>query len=268
MLLRLNTLILLFTVVAALTACTSVTDEVLDIRPDITNPRFADRDPHDWTALSGFRKPWDYPVHGIDVSKYQGEINWPQARASGVSFAFLKATEGGDRVDSRFEEYWEQSRWAKIPRGAYHFYYFCTPAAKQAAWFIRHVPKERGALPPVLDMEWNHKSPSCKFRPEPPAVRRQMTVFLNMLTRHYGQKPVIYTTVDFYRENGLAAFRDHDFWLRSVADHPGNIYPGQKWTFWQYSGTGKVPGITGDVDLNVFSSSPKDWQRWLKARMR
>ena len=94
----------------------------------------------------------------------QNDIDWEKAKASGVSFAFIKATEGGDLADDRFRENWVAARRAGVPRGAYHFYYFCRPAFEQAAWYIQNVPKEKGALPPVLDMEWNHKSPTLQVQ--------------------------------------------------------------------------------------------------------
>ena len=106
----------------------------------VSHPRFADTDPHEWEGGA----PWHYAVHGTDVSKYQTSVDWPKARASGIAFAFIKATEGGDRVDDYFDEHWRMTKAAGIPRAAYHFYYFCRPAAEQARWFIRNVPKEKG----------------------------------------------------------------------------------------------------------------------------
>ena len=90
-----------------------------------------------------------------------------------------------------------------MPRGAYHFYYFCRTAEDQARWFIRHVPRDRSALPPVLDMEWNPQSPTCKLRPDAATVRSEMKTFLTMVERHYGKKPIIYTSVDFFDDNDL-----------------------------------------------------------------
>lgn len=247
-----------------ITACTGSPSDVLDIRGTITNPRYGDNDPHDWKG----RKPWDYAVHGIDVSKFQKTIDWRKAKAAGVSFAFIKATEGGDLLDDRFRENWVAARRAGIPRGAYHFYYFCRPAFEQAAWYIRNVPKEKGALPPVLDMEWNHKSPTCKFRPKAEAVRREMGVFINRMKSHYGRAPIVYTTIDFYRDNDLGKVKGVDFWLRSVAEHPDILYPGQDWVFWQYTGTGIMPGVEGDTDINVFRGSVRQWGEWLKKRVQ
>ncbi|WP_309085266.1 GH25 family lysozyme [Chelativorans sp.] len=223
--------------------------------------RFADNDQHDWTG----RAPWHYPVHGTDVSKYQGEVDWQALRRNGISFAFIKATEGGDRVDDMFHRNWSAAKAAGIPRGAYHFYYFCRPAVEQARWFIRHVPRDSGALPPVLDMEWNHLSPTCKLRPPAETVRAEMQVFLDMVERHYGKRPIIYTSVDFFDDNGLWRFKGYPFWLRSVAGHPDEKYDNHPWVFWQYTGTGIVPGIRGNADINVFHGNAEAWRGWLRA---
>ncbi|MEY8802299.1 GH25 family lysozyme [Leisingera sp. XS_AS12] len=223
-----------------------------------TYPRFGDNDPHDWDG----RAPWTYAVHGIDVSRYQGNVDWHQVRRAGVAFAYIKATEGGDHTDAKFRDNWRGADRAGLKRGAYHYYYFCRPAAEQARWFIKHVPRDANALPPVLDMEWNHRSRTCRTRPDGATVRAEARKFLNILERHYGKRPVIYTTVDFYRDTGIGRLGGTEFWLRSVAGHPQQVYPGQSWSFWQYSGTGAVPGVAGNVDLNTFRGSPESWLRW------
>ena len=88
----------------------------------VAYPRFDDSDPHDWTSDA---RHGSYAVHGTDVSKYQTSVDWHDAKAAGISFAFIKATEGGDRVDDNFAEHWRSAKAAGVPRGAYHFYYFC-----------------------------------------------------------------------------------------------------------------------------------------------
>jgi len=221
--------------------------------------RYGDYKPHPW----GRKKPTDYPVHGIDVSKYQGRIDWRQVKQAGIDFAFIKATEGGDRQDERFAENWQRTKAVGLPRGAYHFYYFCRSAEEQAAWFINTVPRESDALPPVLDMEWNHLSPSCKRRPTPEIVRQEMRIFLARVEQYYNKRPIIYTTVDFFDRNGLAEFKNHPFWLRSVAGHPDEKYGPHPWVFWQYTGTGAIPGIATPADINVFSGKRSAWERWL-----
>ena len=225
-------------------------------------PRFGDSDPHAWTGTV----PWQYPVHGIDISKYQGDVDWSAVRRSGIDFAFIKATEGGDHTDDRFRDNWAAAGAAGMPRGAYHYYYFCRPALEQAAWFINHVPKDARALPPVLDLEWTPKSRTCTYRPDPATVHSEARIFLAALTAYYGKRPVIYTTVDFYRDAELWRLDDYPFWLRSVAGHPQDVYPGQRWHFWQYTGTGLVSGIEGQTDLNVFAGSRAQWQAFANAR--
>lgn len=245
---------------AVMTACSATTYDVLDVG-SVTpvGLSYADADPVDFGAKS----PSDYPVHGVDVSKYQGDIDWQQARQAGISFAFVKATEGGDMVDETFAENWRETRAAGIPRSAYHFYYFCRPAIEQAAWYIANVPRDPSALPPVLDMEWNPLSPTCTRRPPPEEVRRQMRIFLGALERHYGKRPIIYTTTEFHEENIDGYFQDYPMWLRATAEHPETLYPGHDWHFWQYTGTGIVPGIDGHADINAFAGSVDSWDRWL-----
>ena len=227
--------------------------------PNVYSPgRYGDLDPHDWDGPG----PDAYPVHGIDVARYQGTIDWRQVRRAGIAFAYIKATEGGDFVDPRFEENWRNARRAGVPRGAYHYYYFCRSAEEQARWFIRNVPRDANALPPVLDMEWNPLSPTCTRRPPAAIVRAEAQRFIQILEQHYGRRPVIYTTINFYRDTYIGRLRRVDFWLRSVAGEPEQTYPGQPWRLWQYTGTGVVPGIDGPVDINVFRGSMEAFASW------
>lgn len=226
-------------------------------------PQFQDTDPVDFNAPA----PSRFAVHGIDAARFQTSIDWNQARASGVNFAFLKATEGGDLLDAKFKDHWRGAGRAGVTRGAYHFFYFCTPPEVQARWFIRNVPRSSGMMPPVLDMEWNPFSPTCaRVRPPAAEVQRQMRVWLRIVEAHYGQRPIIYTTPRFYEENNLSRFNGFEYWLRTTAKTPKEAYPGQRWTFWQYSATGRIPGIAGDVDLNAFSGSRAAWERWIARR--
>jgi len=97
-------------------------------------------------------------------------------------------------------------------------------------------------------------------------VHAEARVFLNAVEAHYGQRPILYTTVDFYEENRLWEMGGVDFWLRSTAAHPSDRYPGQHWLIWQYSGTGLVPGIKGKVDLNAFAGDRRAFAVWLAAQ--
>lgn len=248
----------------ALAACGSRTPDAPRPSADVTAPNFADADPHIWDG----RSPAAYPVHGIDISRWQTGIDWPTARANGVNFVFIKATEGGDLLDPAFTTNWAAAARAGVPRGAYHFYHWCRPAAEQAAWFIANVPRTPGALPPVLDVEWTPFSPTCTRRPPAAEVRTEAKVFMDLVERHYGQRPLIYTSIDFWEDNQMWLLSGYDFWLRSVAGHPRDVYDGHHWTFWQYTGTGLVPGIKGRTDINVFAGSPRAWSDWLAARTR
>lgn len=250
-------------VAALLSACGQRRAAVPQIlKTAVSAPNFSDSDPHDWQG-SG---PARYTVHGIDTSRWQGAVDWPTARANGVNFAYLKATEGGDRLDPEFAGNWRAAGQAGLPRGAYHYFYFCTPATEQARWFIRNVPRTTGALPAVLDMEWTPLSPTCTRRPPADTVRAEAAVFLALLEAHYGQRPLLYTSIDFFKANQLGELAGTEFWLRSVASHPSQAFPGQGWTFWQYSGTGLVPGVSGRTDLNVFAGSATNWAKWLSVR--
>lgn len=223
--------------------------------------QFGDADPYPWRG----RTPAKYEVHGVDVSRYQGDINWTRAANSGVRFAFIKATEGGDLADPQFQSHWAGAASAGVARGAYHFYYFCRTGAEQAAWFIQHVPREPGALPPVLDLEWT-QSRNCPQRPSPETVRAEAAAFLAIVGDYYGQRPIIYTAIDFWEQNQLWRLSGTEFWLRSVAGHPHKVYDGHHWTFWQWTGTGLVPGVSGQVDINAFAGNEGSWQAWLAGR--
>lgn len=224
----------------------------------INNPVFADTDAHEGVGSI----PTRYAVHGIDVSRWQGDIEWKTARRVGISFAYVKATEGGDFLDPMFRNHWDGAKKVGVRRGAYHYFYFCRPANEQARWFIKNVPRDPAALPPVLDMEWNHRSPTCQLRPDGAKVRAEAKRFLDILERHYGQRPVVYTTVDFFRDTNIGQLKNTQFWVRSVAGHPRETYPGQNWTFWQYTGTGVVPGVQTPVDINVFAGTLDQWSKW------
>jgi lysozyme len=225
---------------------------------EIYSRRFRDAKPINFGKAS----PKQLAVHGVDVSRWQGDIDWAKLRSQGANFAYIKATDGGDHLDPMFKKNWRAAGASGLKRGAYHFFYWCRTAGEQADWFIRNVPKE-GALPPVIDVEWNGHSKNCRKRPSRKRVLEKMQVFMDRLEQHYGQRPIIYTAPDFYRDNLKGEFQDYPFWLRSVAAHPTKIYPGRKWVFWQYSGSGLSHGVRGQIDLNVFHGSEDAWRAWV-----
>jgi lysozyme len=213
------------------------------------------------------RKPRDYPIHGIDVSKYQGDIDWNAVKGSGVKFVWIKATEGGDRLDERFQANWTAAKQVGIPRGAYHFVYWCRPAIEEVSWFEQNVPTEDDALPPVLDVESDSESKTCHRQLEQQQTIADMKLMLEEMERHFGKRPVIYTSVDFYEAIlSDGAFSDYPMWVRSTRHHPSVKYGSRKWKFWQYQANGSVPGIAGHVDRNVFYGTPAQWDAFLNPK--
>jgi len=219
--------------------------------------RVGDNDPH-----PGVRRAHTMPIQGVDVARYQGDIDWHAARAAGTRFAFIKATEGGDYVDPKFERNWRKAHEAGIARGAYHFIYWCRSAVEQANWFKANVPNDPYALPPVLDLEWNNHS-SCKHSLTPDEAWAKARTILAAMEEHTGKLPIIYTDINFHRD--VLAGREHynTLWLRSVAAEPHERYDSRPFTFWQWTQTGTMPGISGEVDRNAFYGTEDEWVRFI-----
>lgn len=207
------------------------------------------------------------PVQGIDVSYWQGNIDWQKVGDAGVHFAYIKATEGGDRLDPKFLDNWRRAKEAGVARGAYHFMYWCRRANEQARWFMSNVPgDDDDALPPVLDVEWNSRSKTCPNRIARADAIAKIKVMLEAMEAHTGKRPIIYTDPKFHREVLEGEFADYHFWLRSVAAKPEAKYRARNWAFWQFTTTGRVHGVAGPVDRNSFNGTPADWASVLKKR--
>ena len=262
-----NSLLVIAPLFLSLAACTSTkfsADEVFRV-DSVTHLRYGDHDP---VRIHG-RQPKQFPIHGIDISRHNKAIDWRRVKKEGVDFAFIKATEGKDDVDVRFAEFWAASKRVGIPRSGYHFYYFCAKPEDQADNYIRTVPKAHSSLPPILDVEWNPESPTCTKRPTRAMVINVLRRWLRKIEHHYGQKPIIYTTPDFYEENFAGgALPGYQYWLRSVKAEPKYVYGSRPWVFWQYTGTGAIPGIEGKVDINAYQGSRSDWKKWLAKNSR
>ena len=198
------------------------------------------------------------------MSKFQGDIDWNAVANSGVKFAWIKATEGGDR-DARFQANWEGAKAAGIPHGAYHFVYWCRPPLEEIQIFEQIAPVEDDALPPVLDVEATPTSPTCHRRLTQDGAIADMQVMLREMERHYGKRPIIYTTVDFYQAIlSDGALMDYPIWVRSTKHHPAVKYGSRAWHFWQYQSDGRVPGIGGNVDKDAFYGSKEQWDAFLR----
>jgi lysozyme len=203
-----------------------------------------------------------YPVKGVDVSHYQGEIDWKALRASGIGFAYIKATEGAHFRDSYFSGNWQRSGEAGIPRGAYHFFSLCKPGAEQAANFIAAVPVEAGSLPHALDAEQMEACSNGQPAADPVA---EILAFLDAAEKRFGRRPLIYTTREFYSAYLSDAQREgrldkEHFWFRGL--HWPPRFGSKPWTLWQYHNRGNRPGIDGPVDLNAFNGSAAEFENF------
>jgi len=218
--------------------------------------------PGDNRPHSGVDRARGMPIQGIDVARYQENVDFARARAAGTHFVFMKATEGKDYIDPNFRLNWQRARDAGMPRGAYHFMTWCSLASEQAAWFTQNVPYDPSALPPVLDLEWNNHS-SCKVKPSKADALEKIRLMLDVMERHSGKLPIIYTDINFHRDILAGEYFPNAFWLRSTAAEPHERYENRPWTFWQYTQTGVVPGVRGEVDRNAFYGSTEDWLMFL-----
>ncbi len=202
---------------------------------------------------AGPRSPSRYPVRGIDVSRYQDDVDWTEVKGAGISFAFIKATENDDIVDRQFLRNWRGAAAAGVLRGAYHFFHVCEPGAAQAAHFIRTVPRDPDALPPVVDLE---RSSACERMPSVKTFRREAGVFLRRVEPAYGKKPILYASLEIY-ESYLKGWSEDRLWI-TEADGSPKFPDDQRFLFWQYSARGQVPGIGWRVDLDVFNGTPAE----------
>lgn len=198
-------------------------------------------------------------MRGVDVSYYQGEIDWEVLADEGIDFAFMKATEGSGHIDSKFRENWEQAAETDLKCGAYHFFSFESSGISQAEHFISVVPKEEGKLAPVVDIEFYGN----RFRNKPNVedTRRELQNLLDRLEEYYGVRPIIYATESSYSMYIRGAFDEYPLWIRNVYFSPNMGMPG-KWVFWQYDSQAKLKGYSGEeehIDLNVFHGTEKEW---------
>lgn len=191
---------------------------------------------------------WRHQVRGVDVSHSQGAIDWPALAAGGTQFAYIKATEGADWTDARFDTNWRAAGEAGVLRGAYHFFTLCTPGAEQAAHFLATIPVDEPMLPPAIDLEFGG---NCPARPPADQLRAELDDFLTAVGSALGARPVAYVTPDFYDRYLAARPPDVHWWVRSPILQP---HGAPAWTFWQYF-PGVRRGVDGHVDRNVFNGT-------------
>jgi lysozyme len=186
--------------------------------------------------------------YGIDVSSHQGTIDWRKVAADGMSFAYVKATEGADLVDPSFDRNWTGASQAGLDRGAYHFFTLCSSGLDQAENFLRTVPDDPHALPPAVDLEL---AGNCSTRPDQTVIDRELASFLDAVETKTGKEVTLYIGKDFENRYHVRSRLDRPLWVRRVLFRPNG-----PWAMWQVGGFAKVDGIDGRVDLDVAAVAP------------
>jgi lysozyme len=186
---------------------------------------------------------------GFDVSEYQSKIQWDSISnledEFEMSFVFIRASAGKDRIDKRFHENWENSKKHNFIRGAYHYYRPNENSLAQADNFIKTVKLQKGDLPPVLDIEKLPKSQSID------SLKVGLRRWLTKVEKHYKVKPIIYSGESYYKDFLKDEFSEYPFWIANYNLWRNNI--DEDWQFWQFSEKAKVEGINGLVDVNVYN---------------
>ena len=214
-----------------------------------------------WRALYGdVSYPEGYEIHGIDISHHQGDIDWDELREKGminetpIRFIMIKATEGATKIDDNFEDNFYQAREYGFTRGAYHFYSVHSPAKQQANFFINKVKLEKGDLPPVLDVEHKPKNQTDE------EFKASVMEWLEIVERHYGVKPIIYTYYKFKLQYlSDPVFDEYPYWIAHY--YVDKVEYEGPWKFWQHTDVGKLPGIKGNVDFNIYNGSFYDLRK-------
>lgn len=193
---------------------------------------------------------------GIDVSEYQDEIDWDEVKTLDddyqLSFVFIRATVGNDRLDKRFEENWLQAKENKLIRGAYHYYRPNENSLEQAELFIKTVRLEKGDLPPVLDIERLPENQSME------RLKLGLRRWLTKIEAHYKVKPIIYTGERYYDDFLKKEFSDYLFWIANYNFYREKME--EDWLFWQFTEKASVSGIKGNVDVNIFNGDLEQLQ--------
>lgn len=213
-----------------------------------------------WRAIFGDPKyPSGYEIRGIDISRYQGDINWSKLQFARIDncplrFILIKATEGSSRLDPCFKTNFLNAKEYGFKRGAYHFWSNKSSPKSQANFFLSHVPLERGDLPPVLDVE---KFPENKSVEE---FQRDLLTWLHAVENEFHCKPIIYTYYKFKQQYlNTPVFDQYPLWIAHY--YTEEIQYEGEWKFWQHTDAGRLPGIKGYVDFNVYNGSFYDLNR-------
>lgn len=206
----------------------------------------------------------EFPVRGVDVSVYQGEIDWQKLSEEDIQFAFIKATEGSGYVDDKFSQNYENAQKTSLRIGAYHFFSYDSSGETQAENFINTVPKTDDMLPPVIDVEfYGDKKENL---PDKDKTQKELDALISKLEEYYGKTPIIYATEKSYELYIADKYDNCDIWIRNVYTKP-KLSDEREWTFWQYTNKEKLSGYSGDekyIDMNVFNGNESDFESYGK----
>lgn len=203
-----------------------------------------------------------YPIQGIDVSSYQGEIDWNMLSSQSIDFAFIKATEGSSFQDAYFSYNWENASKTNLRIGAYHFFSFDSSGITQAENFISVVPQIENMLPPVIDIEFY--ADKAENPPSKEEMQNILNDLLKTLEKHYHMKPILYVTKETYEQYIKNSYLEYDIWFRNIISLP-NPSDERNWTFWQYSNRGRLKGYQGKekfIDKNVFFGTKEQFENY------
>jgi len=198
-------------------------------------------------------------VAGIDVSHYQGTVDWNGVKQAGVSFGFAKATEGTSTADDQFSANWSGMKSAGIIRGAYHFFHPSEDATAQANYFLQTVSLEPGDLPPVIDIE---DADYCSSS----VIIAGLQTWLDVVAQSTGLTAIVYVACSFGNDYLDGQFGAYPLWIANYDVQSPTLPNGwTNWTFWQYSQSGSVAGVSGDVDQDWFNGSADDLASFVKS---
>lgn len=195
-------------------------------------------------------------VQGIDVSKWQGTIDWARVKDAGVEYAFIRVSDGVASRDGKFAANWAGAKANGILRGAYQFFRPAQNIQTQAQLMIDAIggTYTPGDLPPVIDVEADGGL-------SPATVAARIKTWVDKVEGATGVKPIVYTGKYFWRDEvgGPTDYVDHALWIAQYTSLcPDLPAPWPSWTFWQYTDRGRVDGITGPVDMNRFNGTLDD----------
>lgn len=179
---------------------------------------------------------------GIDVSHYQGNIDWDAvADGTPISYVYLKATEGAALVDNTYERNLQEARRVGLSVGSYHFYRPNVDWKQQFDNMVSVVKMEDQDLVPIIDIEHRGSVSEATFISD-------LRAFIEKVTEYYGKKPLLYTYHNFYNRYLTGQFSDYHFMIARYRSDSPTLDDGKDYIMWQYTSTGSIPGIRGNVD--------------------